>query len=122
MLRFLVTAIWYREKLYSFPQATKHGLQGCKFARELCARMHVNNTIINLDADFAKYPMAPSKTGEAKKGKREKVFHPESRKAGQLARTQLRKSKLADQASKRYKRFSLQGTPTPVVVFCRSFA
>ncbi|KZV93142.1 hypothetical protein EXIGLDRAFT_768366 [Exidia glandulosa HHB12029] len=33
--------------------------------------------------------------------KKEKIFHPESRKAGQLARTQLRKSKLADAKTKR---------------------
>ncbi|CDO73304.1 hypothetical protein BN946_scf185008.g66 [Trametes cinnabarina] len=49
--------------------------------------------------------MAPSvkKTG----GKKEKVFHPNSRKAGQLVRTQLRKSKLAEQAKERSKK---QGT------------
>jgi translation machinery-associated protein 16 len=42
------------------------------------------------------------------KQKREKIFHPESRKAGQLARTQLRKSKLMKAASKRHKKFSSQ--------------
>ncbi|THH14631.1 hypothetical protein EW146_g5723 [Bondarzewia mesenterica] len=54
--------------------------------------------------------MAPSKTGKVdtkeKKAKKEKIFHPESRKAGQLARTQIRKSKLAGQASKRAKKHS----------------
>ncbi|KII87422.1 hypothetical protein PLICRDRAFT_142685 [Plicaturopsis crispa FD-325 SS-3] len=50
--------------------------------------------------------MAPSKTGKAAapKPKKEKVFHPESRKAGQIARSQLRKGKLVGQASKRGKR------------------
>ncbi|KAH9962639.1 hypothetical protein BC827DRAFT_1285547 [Russula dissimulans] len=42
--------------------------------------------------------MAPTKK-PAKSAKREKIFHPESRKAGQLARKQLRNSKLAAQAS-----------------------
>lgn len=57
--------------------------------------------------------MAPStkaKTGtKEKKGKKEKVFHPESRKAGQLARTQLRKTKLAEQAVKRHKKHASKG-------------
>ncbi|CAE6436306.1 unnamed protein product [Rhizoctonia solani] len=44
---------------------------------------------------------APSKPG--KKPTKEKVFHPQSRKAGQLERAQLRKSKLADASSKRGK-------------------
>ncbi|KAF8273169.1 hypothetical protein EI94DRAFT_1776545 [Lactarius quietus] len=43
--------------------------------------------------------MAPT----TKSAKKEKVFHPESRKAGQLARKQLRKSKLAGHATKRAK-------------------
>ncbi|KAN0115588.1 Protein of unknown function (DUF2962) domain containing protein [Russula decolorans] len=46
--------------------------------------------------------MAPTKKPQ-KATKREKLFHPESRKAGQVARKQLRKSKLAGQASKRVK-------------------
>jgi len=40
------------------------------------------------------------------KQKKEKIFHPESRKAGQLARTQLRKSKLTEASSKRHRKFS----------------
>jgi len=36
-----------------------------------------------------------------KPAKREKIFHPESRKAGQLARVQLRKQKLVNAAAKR---------------------
>ncbi|KAG8764097.1 hypothetical protein FRC11_005507 [Ceratobasidium sp. 423] len=55
--------------------------------------------------------MAPAaksatKTPASKPGKKppkEKVFHPQSRKAGQLERAQLRKSKLADASSKRGK-------------------
>ncbi|KAF8475313.1 hypothetical protein DFH94DRAFT_795240 [Russula ochroleuca] len=46
--------------------------------------------------------MAPTKKPQ-KATKKEKVFHPESRKAGQLARKQLRKFKLAGQASNRSK-------------------
>ncbi|KAH9167379.1 hypothetical protein EDB89DRAFT_129235 [Lactarius sanguifluus] len=50
--------------------------------------------------------MAPTKQStkqSSKFSKKEKVFHPESRKAGQLARKQLRKSKLAGHATKRAK-------------------
>ena len=42
--------------------------------------------------------MAPSKTAKPKK---EKVFHPASRKAGQLARNALRKGKLGNLSTKR---------------------
>jgi hypothetical protein len=52
--------------------------------------------------------MAPTKKPQ-KAAKREKLFHPESRKAGQLARKQLRKSKLTGQASKRVKLHSAKG-------------
>ena len=44
--------------------------------------------------------MAPAKPAE-KKEKKEKIFHPASRKAGQLARNALRKGKLGNLASKR---------------------
>ena len=54
--------------------------------------------------------MAPSKS--ASKEKKEKIFHPNSRKAGQLTRTQLRKNKLADQASKRSKKHASKGIVT----------
>jgi len=50
--------------------------------------------------------MSPS---NVKKLKKEKVFHPDSRKAGQLNRLQLRKAKLAEAASKRTKKQSAQG-------------
>ncbi|KAI5124186.1 hypothetical protein M0805_005037 [Coniferiporia weirii] len=39
-------------------------------------------------------------------GNKEKIFHPQSRKAGQVERTQLRKTKMADAAAKRAKRAS----------------
>ena len=52
--------------------------------------------------------MAPTKKPQ-KAAKKEKVFHPESRKAGQLARKQIRKSKLAGQASNRAKLHSSKG-------------
>ncbi|KAJ8590779.1 hypothetical protein M405DRAFT_789847 [Rhizopogon salebrosus TDB-379] len=42
------------------------------------------------------------------KSKKEKVFHPDSRKASQLNRMQLRKAKVAEAASKRTKRQSAQ--------------
>jgi len=51
--------------------------------------------------------MAPTNT--KKSTKKEKVFHPESRKAEQLARKQLRKSKLAGNAAKRAKLHSTKG-------------
>jgi hypothetical protein len=52
--------------------------------------------------------MAPTKKSP-KVAKKEKIFHPESRKAEQLARKQLRKTKLAGQASKRAKLHSVRG-------------
>jgi translation machinery-associated protein 16 len=52
--------------------------------------------------------MAPTKKPQ-KAAKKEKVFHPESRKAEQLARKQIRKSKLAGQASNRAKLHSSKG-------------
>jgi hypothetical protein len=52
--------------------------------------------------------MAPTEKPQ-KAAKKEKVFHPESRKAEQLARKQLRKSKLTGQASKRKKLHSAKG-------------
>ncbi len=52
--------------------------------------------------------MAPTKTGKvasaADKTKKEKVYHPQSRKAGQLARKALRKGKMGSQASVRGKK------------------
>ncbi|TDL23776.1 hypothetical protein BD410DRAFT_150051 [Rickenella mellea] len=50
--------------------------------------------------------MAPTQAGakvKEKKEKNEKVFHPNSRKAGQIERSQLRRSKLTGAASKRLK-------------------
>ncbi|KAI0642171.1 hypothetical protein C8Q79DRAFT_237318 [Trametes meyenii] len=60
--------------------------------------------------------MAPSKANGTKGngGKKEKVFHPQSRKAGQLVRTQLRKSKLVDLARERSKK---QGTQVSIYSF-----
>ena len=57
--------------------------------------------------------MAPSKSSGNKTtgGKKENVFHPQSRKAGQLVRTQLRKSKLVEQAKERSKKQGSQGAP-----------
>ncbi|KAF8127396.1 hypothetical protein EV363DRAFT_1172410 [Boletus edulis] len=40
--------------------------------------------------------------------KKEKIFHPDSRKAAQLARTHFRKSKLAQATIKRSKKYALQ--------------
>jgi hypothetical protein len=57
--------------------------------------------------------MAPAETSKntasKPKQKREKIFHPESRKAGQIARSQLRKSKLTEASSKRHRKFASQG-------------
>ncbi|KAI0343256.1 hypothetical protein BDW22DRAFT_1428679 [Trametopsis cervina] len=53
--------------------------------------------------------MAPPKPAKkAKSPKREKLFHPQSRKADQLVRAQHRKSKLADLAKSRVKKFDVQ--------------
>ena len=56
--------------------------------------------------------MGSSNATKPKKGggKKEKVFHPQSRKAGQLVRTQLRKSKLVEQTRDRHKKLGSQGT------------
>jgi len=48
----------------------------------------------------------PSKPKPRPKVKEEKLFHPHSRKAGQLERKQLRKAKLTEQASKKAKKES----------------
>ncbi|KAG1728059.1 uncharacterized protein EDB91DRAFT_868273 [Suillus paluster] len=53
--------------------------------------------------------MAPSKVPKStSRPKKEKFFHPDSRKASQLSRVQLRKAKLAEAASKRTKKQSAQ--------------
>ncbi|CEL61846.1 hypothetical protein RSOLAG1IB_04596 [Rhizoctonia solani AG-1 IB] len=54
-------------------------------------------------APSAKAKAAPASNKPGKRPAKEKVFHPQSRKAGQLERSQLRKSKLADASSKRGK-------------------
>lgn len=44
---------------------------------------------------------SPAKKGKSTPAVKEKIFHPNSRKAGQLERASLRKSKLATASSKR---------------------
>ena len=63
--------------------------------------------------------MAPSKksstkspSSNSKKQKKEKLFHPQSRKAGQLVRNHIRKSKLEDLARKRSHKQASQGAGT----------
>ncbi|KAJ3798346.1 hypothetical protein GGU11DRAFT_781217 [Lentinula aff. detonsa] len=54
--------------------------------------------------------MAPSKTGKAtatKSSKKEKIFHPQSRKADQLSRKALRKEKLVSLVSNRNKKHDM---------------
>jgi len=58
--------------------------------------------------------MAPTattraKTSAAAKEKKEKVFHPASRKAGQLARHAIRKGKLGNLATKRTQKHNTLG-------------
>ena len=54
--------------------------------------------------------MAPVNNNSTKKrGSEEKVFHPDSRKAKQLERKQLRKSKLEDANSKKARKHSAEG-------------
>lgn len=50
--------------------------------------------------------MTPSKIGKTAHPKKEKVYHPSSRKAGQLARHALRKGKLGNLALKRGQKHS----------------
>ncbi|KAF8556412.1 hypothetical protein OG21DRAFT_631643 [Imleria badia] len=47
-------------------------------------------------------------SSKSKSTKKEKIFHPDSRKAAQLARTHLRKSKLAEATVKRSKKHATQ--------------
>ncbi|KAF8606077.1 hypothetical protein BDV93DRAFT_469996 [Ceratobasidium sp. AG-I] len=54
-------------------------------------------------APSASKAAAKTANKEAKNATKEKVFHPQSRKAGQLERAQLRKHKLANASSKRGK-------------------
>ncbi|KAI0766952.1 hypothetical protein BD413DRAFT_480243 [Trametes elegans] len=62
--------------------------------------------------------MSPAKASGSKTssggGKKEKVFHPNSRKAGQLVRTQHRKSKLVELAKERSQK---QGTQVSIYSF-----
>lgn len=54
--------------------------------------------------------MAPVNNNSTKKrGKEEKVFHPDSRKAKQLERKLLRKSKMEEAASKKARKHSSEG-------------
>lgn len=55
-------------------------------------------------------PTTPNINSKGKKqGKGEKVFHPQSRKAGQLQRAQLRKSRLASTAIGKSKKEAAKG-------------
>ncbi|KAJ7623276.1 hypothetical protein FB45DRAFT_925145 [Roridomyces roridus] len=54
----------------------------------------------------ARAKAAAAAKGGNKPGKKEKVFHPDSRKAGQLARNALRKGKLGNLRTKRTKKAS----------------
>lgn len=50
-----------------------------------------------------KFYLAFSLMAPAKGAKKEKIFHPKSRKAAQVERAQLRKSKLSEAATKKTK-------------------
>jgi hypothetical protein len=59
---------------------------------------------LTISFDLFSLDMAPTtsaKSAVASKVKKEKLFHPASRKAGQLARHALRKGKLGNLATKR---------------------
>lgn len=68
--------------------------------------------------------MAPSETIKttASKSKKEKIFHPGSRKAEQLARKALRKGKLGDLSSKRSQKHDTRGESCHVPHFSRAVA
>lgn len=55
--------------------------------------------------------MAPAKTGKAAAptAKKEKIAHPQSRKAGQIARKSLRKGKMGNMVSTRHKKHNGMG-------------
>jgi translation machinery-associated protein 16 len=58
--------------------------------------------------------MAPSATKAKAKatksnGKKEKIFHPQSRKAAQISRASLRKDKMSEAVAKRTKKQATQG-------------
>ncbi len=53
--------------------------------------------------------MAKTSGTKTSGGKKEKVFHPQSRKAGQLVRTQIRKSRLVELSKERHKKQGSQG-------------
>jgi len=57
----------------------------------------------------SKKSLTKSASSGSKKQKKEKLFHPQSRKANQLVRTHIRKSKLEDLARKRSHKQSSQG-------------
>ena len=54
--------------------------------------------------------MAPTKASKPASAKKEKIFHPSSRKAGQLARKSLRKGKLVGLVNDRHKKQCSLGT------------
>lgn len=53
--------------------------------------------------------VSPKKPATKSKQIKEKIFHPQSRKAGQLERAQLRKAKLDSAARKKTKKESAKG-------------
>ena len=76
----------------------------CKtFVLDLC------NHSISIMAPSASKATAKVAKKEVKKATKEKVFHPQSRKAGQLERAQLRKHKLANASNKRGKNLVSKG-------------
>ncbi|RDX54231.1 hypothetical protein OH76DRAFT_1341744 [Lentinus brumalis] len=58
--------------------------------------------------------MAKTSGTKTSGGKKEKVFHPQSRKAGQLVRTQIRKSRLVELSKERHKK---QGSQISIYSF-----
>ncbi|TFK86972.1 hypothetical protein K466DRAFT_576070 [Polyporus arcularius HHB13444] len=58
--------------------------------------------------------MAKTSGTKTSGGKKEKVFHPQSRKAGQLVRTQIRKSRLVELSKERHKK---QGSQVSIYSF-----
>jgi translation machinery-associated protein 16 len=67
----------------------------------------------------SKKPSTKNTSSDSKKQKKEKLFHPQSRKAGQLVRSHIRKSKLEDLAQKRsHKRLSQGARIFRLRAFC----
>ena len=89
---------------------SKHGLgqhdYGLAASVEACAECLTRLSPQNKEILISRISQAASMVAPKKD---KKIFHPDSRKAAQLTRTHLRKSKLAEATAKRSKKYAAQG-------------